>query len=67
MQFLKTTQGDYKLGFYNNINKTHPYAYVHDVEYAPQEIARMQKEKEKLDALINPEGQQIDAIGFDDV
>ncbi|MGR5474712.1 hypothetical protein ACPV5T_16375 [Vibrio astriarenae] len=67
VQFLKTTQGDYKLGFYNNINKTHPYAYVHDVEYAPQEIARMQKEKEKLDALINPEGQQIDAIGFDDV
>ncbi|MGR5220953.1 hypothetical protein ACPV4B_12040 [Vibrio parahaemolyticus] len=72
VQMLKSPQGDYKLGFYNEKNKDHPYQSVHDVAPAPDRFADTLQAKETLELKQRESGgacsieAQGDLLGYDD-
>lgn len=67
LTMLKSSEGDYKLGFYNDRKNQHPYTSVHDVEPAPEKMKAILKAKERLEKQISQEGEQGDMFGFEDV
>lgn len=71
LQMLKNNEGDYKLGFYNDLDNLYPYASVYDVNIAPEKMDMALKAKVKLEEHLNMNqrgfGEQMDAIGYDDI
>ncbi|MDF5522938.1 hypothetical protein P3698_24865, partial [Vibrio parahaemolyticus] len=66
-----TSEGVYKLGFYNDVKGEHPYAYVDDVAPAPDKLSLALDAKNKLEAQlegkVDDETAQIDMVGYDDI